>query len=241
MKNSSWLLFLMTSYLITLGQKETTLYLFAGHGSDHRVFQNMDFGDYDTVVIPFLVPTSGESMTSYASRMATKIDTSQPFALVGVSIGGMVATEIAEMTQAKALVLIASAKGRQDLPKRYRFQRSIPLYKLFSGQMLKRMTVMVQPWFEPGVRDYRQLCRAMVMDKPPKLTKRGIAMIINWTRNTPPQTVPTLHIHGPKDSTLPLRHIEGATVLPEASHMMALFMGEQVSQLMLPFLDEHCD
>ncbi|MEM9986288.1 MAG: alpha/beta hydrolase [Bacteroidota bacterium] len=241
MKISLWLFLLMTSYVTTLGQKKTTLYLIAGHGSDHRVFQNMDFGEYDTVVIPFLVPIPKETMADYAARMATRIDTTQPFALVGVSIGGMVATEIAELTQPQALVLIASAKGRQDLPKRYRFQRAIPLYKLFSGQMLKRMTIIVQPWFEPGVKDYRQLCRDMVMDKPPKLTKRGIGMIINWARNTPPQAVPTLHIHGPKDSTLPLRHIEGATVLPEASHMMALFKGKEVSQLMLPFLEKYCE
>jgi len=229
----------LTISSLLMAQDPPRLYLIAGHGSDHRVFQNLDFTGYDTVVLPFLIPERGEQMPAYARRMAARIDTTRPFALVGISIGGMIATEMADFLEPEAVVLIASAKERSDLPLRYRFQRHLPLYRLFPGQLLKRLTVLVQPWFEPGVRDYRELCRDMVMQKPPQLTRRGIHMIITWPRQAPPPGVPLLHLHGPEDTTLPLKCIEEAEVVPGGSHMMALFRGEAVSARMRAFLAAH--
>jgi pimeloyl-ACP methyl ester carboxylesterase len=228
--------------LALAGQSQPTrprLYLLAGHGSDQRVFRNLDFSGYDTTYLPFLIPERNERMPAYARRMSAQIDTTEPFALVAISLGGMIATEIADYLNPEAVVLIASAQGRFDLPWRYRFQRHVPLYKLFPAPWLKRMTVIVQPWFEPGVAAYPELCKAMVLDKPRKLFRGGIHMIITWMRPAPPEGVALLHLHGTEDTTLPLKCVTSAVVIPGGSHMMALFKPEAINAQMRPFLAQY--
>lgn len=213
------------------------LYLLSGHGSDERLFQALDFPGWEEVYLPFLIPEKGETMATYARRMAAQVDTTRPFVLMGVSLGGMVAVEMTEYLHPQGLVLIASAQQRADLPWRYRFQTRLPLYQLLPGRWLRAMGSWVQPLFEPGSRAHRELCRSMVLDKDPRLMKRGIHLIIQWQRPQPPEGLPVLHLHGPKDTTLPLRAIQSPhEVVPQASHMMALLLPEEVEQRVKPFL-----
>lgn len=217
---------------------DTTLrvYLLPGHGSDYRVWQEMDFSGYDTVHLdyPFL-PERGERMPDYAQRLLAEIDTTRPFALVGISLGGMLAVEMAQHCDPAAVVILSSAGGRSDLPWRYRVQRYLPLQYLLPGAFLKQMTIWIQPWFEPQVRGRRTLCADMLRQKPNRLFARGVKMIIHWQRQTRDTSV--VHLHGTHDRTLPLQAIEPPViVLPGATHMMTLFAPRQVDALLRPIL-----
>ena len=70
-------------------------------------------------------------MAQYARKLIPKIDTSASFILIGVSLGGMVAAELNEILHPLQTIIISSAKNRHELPKRYKFMRVLPLYKLF--------------------------------------------------------------------------------------------------------------
>ncbi|MBK7569000.1 MAG: hypothetical protein IPI31_14355 [Bacteroidetes bacterium] len=66
-----------------------TAYLLPGQGSDSRVFKNIHFEEnIDTINIHYPVPFENESMAEYAVRISEQIDTTQPFVLIGVSLGG---------------------------------------------------------------------------------------------------------------------------------------------------------
>ncbi|MBK7035769.1 MAG: hypothetical protein IPH42_05355 [Bacteroidetes bacterium] len=72
-----------------LAQQKLTAYLLPGQGSDSRVFKNIHFEEnIDTINIHYPVPFENESMAEYAVRISEQIDTTQPFVLIGVSLGG---------------------------------------------------------------------------------------------------------------------------------------------------------
>jgi len=215
-----------------------TVYLLPGHGSDYRVWQEMDFSGYDTVHLdyPFL-PERGERMPEYAQRLLAKIDTTRPFALVGISLGGMLAVEMAQHCNPAAVVILSSARGRFDLPWRYRVQRYLPLQYLLPGALMRQLTIWIQPWFEPQVHTRRELCADMLRQKPAKLFARGVKMIIHWQRQQLDSSV--VHLHGTHDSTLPLKAVSPPViVLPGATHMMTLFEPRTVEAILRPILAE---
>ncbi|GAB4430280.1 MAG: hypothetical protein OHK0039_48960 [Bacteroidia bacterium] len=118
------------------------LYLIPGTGADGRCFGRLDIDSaYEVVVLEHLVLLPGERLDGYARRMAEgRIDTTRDFSLLGVSLGGMVAVEIAKTCPPHQLFLVASAKGKNELPFRYRMFRHLPLYKLFGDAFYKAAT-----------------------------------------------------------------------------------------------------
>jgi hypothetical protein len=92
MKKIFTLLFLSIGLLANSKHK---LYLIAGHGSDIRIFSKINFPEnVDTVHLHFIDPIKNETMHDYAIRISKKIDTTQQFSIMGVSLGGMLATEM---------------------------------------------------------------------------------------------------------------------------------------------------
>lgn len=95
-------------------------YVFSGLGADERVFKNLSFGEAEVEHIHWIPPLTTETLAQYAQRIAQRITTPHPV-LVGLSFGGMVAVEIAKILPVEKVILISSAKTRDELPPSYRF------------------------------------------------------------------------------------------------------------------------
>jgi esterase/lipase len=126
--------------------------------------------------------------------------------LLGVSLGGMICTELNEMLNPEKTIMISSAKNRKELPFRYKFQKIVPIYKLFPGQILLAGAKMLQPIVEPDRNKNKKTFKSMLGSKSPVYMKRTIGLIINWNRKT--NLKPIIHIHGTKDHTIPIRKIK---------------------------------
>lgn len=157
------------------------VYFFPGTGSDERLFSKITLPEgFEAVNVIYPIPEKKATMASYAAVLASQIDTTQPFVLVGVSIGGMLCTELAEQLDPQKTVIISSAKCRSELPRHYRFQHHIPLNKLFGARAIKLLSPPAQYVVEPDSRRNRATFKAMLHDKDRKFLKRAVNMIINW-------------------------------------------------------------
>lgn len=229
------LLVLAASWL--WAQSVTNVYLFPGTGSDARLFSEIKLPDgFQAVNINYPVPAKKATMASYAVVLAAQIDTSQPFVLIGVSIGGMLCTELAEQLNPLKTIVISSAKCRSELPRHYRFQHYIPLNKLFGPRAIKLLSPAAQYVVEPDSRRNRATFKAMLRAKNRLFLKRAVNMIINWKRLSYEENI--IHIHGEKDHTLPLKNISPSIIVKDGSHMMTLTRGEEISRLIREILLE---
>lgn len=85
------------------------IYFISGLGADRRAFSKLIFSEHFPMIhLDWISPEPNESLRSYASRLALEIDSSNPFYLVGLSFGGMLATEIAKELNPIHTFLISS-------------------------------------------------------------------------------------------------------------------------------------
>jgi pimeloyl-ACP methyl ester carboxylesterase len=210
------------------------VYLIPGLGSDYRIFSKIDFEEFDTVIIQRPMPFKHETMANYAHRLSLQIDTTQSFALIGVSFGGMLATEIAEQTKPAKTILISSAKNRFELPFQYRFQRVIPVYRIISKRFIKQSSFWIQPLVEPDSKQEKETFKAMLTDKDPLFLKRASAMIVRWNRTT--NTKEIIHLHGDSDRTIPFKNIKDSIKIQGGSHMMTLTKASEINTIVLGIL-----
>tara|TARA_Y100000768_G_C23733642_1_gene566046 strand:- start:121 stop:357 length:237 start_codon:yes stop_codon:yes gene_type:complete len=74
----------------------------------------------------------------------------------------------------------------------------------------------------------------MLDAKDPAFLKRTIAMILEWDREEYPNEI--VHIHGNKDSTIPIRNVNYNYLVEDGSHMMALTKGKEISEIISAIL-----
>lgn len=208
------------------------LYLIPGTGADERLFHALDLSAFDTVNIKLPIARKEEDMASYAARIAREqVDTSRPFAIIGVSLGGMVATELAELINPEAVVIIASAKTRQELPAGYRLNRYLPVHKLIGGKTMRWSTKTFQPIYEPMEKEQRALFLSMINAKEPAFLNQAVRLIVEWDRELAPAGI--IHVHGTKDRTLPFRCVEATHSIAGGTHMITYSQPKQIEEIVL--------
>lgn len=217
-------------------QTKTDVYLIPGQGADERLFKNLnlDTALYNTIDIKYSIPTEEMDMHDYAKRLSLQIDTSKKFVIIGVSLGGMLATEMSTFLEPEKTIIISSAKSKNELPSRYTFQKMLPVYKLVSPAMAKKGAKIMQPIVEPDRKKDEEVFESMLEDKNPLFLNRTIAMIINWEREHKPADI--IHIHGSEDNTIPIKNVDYDYKIEEGSHMMVLTKGEEISELVKKIL-----
>jgi len=218
-------------------ENKTIVYLIPGQGSDYRLYKNLTLdNNFETRHIKYHTPEKGTTMAEFAKALSSQIDTSKKFVLVGVSLGGMLATEMTSFIDPQKVIIISSAKSRNELPLRYRFQKKLPLYKILTPKMAQRGALFLQPIVEPDSKKDRDTFKSMLKDKDPKFLRRTIQMIMSWERESVPNGI--IHIHGDNDHTIPLKNVSPDYVIENGSHMMALTRGEELSELINEILKE---
>jgi len=207
-----------------------TIYLLSGQGGDHRLFSKLDLGDYPFKHIEYVVPQKGATMKDYATTLSSQIDQSQPFILIGTSLGGMLSCEMKEFMNPEKVIIISSAQNKSQLPNRYNFQKKIPLYKFVSGGVSKIGARIMQPIVEPDRKKEKEIFVSMLKGKDKKFMKRSIKMIMEWDKESFDESI--IQIHGDDDSTIPIKNVLYTHLVPDGSHMMTLTRAEEINQIL---------
>lgn len=238
MNKTLFFLFAFTFFSLAskASEKPTVIYLFPGQGADYRLFNKLELDErFDTVHIHLPVPCKGESLTDYAYRFIPLIDTNRKFILLGVSLGGMICTELSTHLNPEKIILISSAKSNNELPNRYTFQKYIPINRITPKSLLKRGALFMQPIVEPDSKPYSEFFTSMLEAKDPDYLKRTIDMIINWEREFAPAGI--FHIHGDNDSTIPIKNVKTNYIIKDGSHMMVYTKAQEINQILAKLLE----
>lgn len=214
---------------------DTIIYLFPGQGADYRQFRDIRFpGGYDTVHMSYPVPEKHETMEEFALRFVPLIDRDRPYVLMGVSLGGMLCTELADTLEPLKVILVSSAKSFMELPGRYTFMRKFHLNRAVPKGVVKGGSRVLQGIVEPDRRYDPETFKDMLRSKDPLYLKRTVDMIVNWNRIRHDPDI--VHIHGTKDHTIPPRHVEADHWIEEGSHMMILTRAPEINALLKEIL-----
>lgn len=229
---------LFFSCSVSFCQTKKIIYCFPGQGSDRRIFDSLTIDSSFTIrIIEYGTPDKNMSLKMFAKQLAEQIDTTQEFLLLGVSLGGMICTEIAELLMPEKTILISSAKNKNELPYRYMFQKKYPLYKIFPGSFLVAGAKTLQPIVEPDRKKNKNTFKLMLSAKKPLYMKRTIHMLVNWDRATNSKKI--YQIHGNNDHTLPVKNIKSPDyIIANGSHMITLTRAKEISEIINKIVKE---
>lgn len=113
------------------------VFLIPGLGADRRVFDFLDLSDYSCHYIYWIDPLPDESIECYSARLSSQIKSSAPI-LIGVSFGGMIAIEIGKQIKTEKIILISSARTRNEIPWYIRWAGVLNMHRLPSAGWLKK-------------------------------------------------------------------------------------------------------
>ena len=217
------------------------LILLPGMGGDARMFRPQLAAFANARVPSWIDPQPGESLGSYAARMARAVDPGEACLIGGASFGGMVAVEMSRyLPRAPACFLIGSIRSPRELPPRIRVSRF----------WLKKATVGV-PYLVPGVaRGLRLLIpprvavatRSMLQqlaDCDRRFFRWAALAVLGWEEPAEPPRVPVLQIHGTRDHILPCRYTRPDVLVRGAGHLLSMTHAQEVNAFLRDGLDKY--
>lgn len=198
--------------------------------ADERVFKYVDLGaGYEVVYLTWLPPLKDESLPHYAERMAQRVDTSEPFVLIGLSFGGMLVTEIAKRHKPVKTILISSIPLSSHLPGYFKVARVMRLHKVVPIGLIKTSARLKRYITRENSADKKFLWQ-MINDSDPALIRWSMDAILNWKNEELPQ--PMYQIHGTRDEVLPARYTKPTHIIPKAGHLFVLTRPDELNKIL---------
>lgn len=203
------------------------VYFISGLGADSRIFKNLKLpSNCKPVYLDWIKPKPNEPLANYAIRLSESIDASQPFSLIGLSLGGMIAVEIAKVHHPQNVILISSIPCIQCLPKYYRFGGFMRLHKIIPVYFFKKASF-IKRFFTSETSNDKRLVREMIRNCDASFISWGMCAILNWNNKEVPQNL--VHIHGSGDFILPKRFAKPTHVIHKGGHLMILNRAEEIN------------
>ena len=210
------------------------VYFISGLGADRRVFKNIRLPQgYEAEYLDWITPQQNEALSHYASRLSGKIDSSEPFILIGLSFGGMIATEISRKMHPQKTILISSVSSPKQLPGYFRVGSVLNVYKAIPYSTISSISF-VRRFFTTESAEDRLLLYQMVKDTDPMFLRWAVGAILNWKSES--EFAPSVHIHGTSDKILPLRYTNPTHRIIRAGHAMVLNRSEEISSIIAEVL-----
>lgn len=210
------------------------VYFISGLGADERAFQRIRLpGRFAVRHLAWKLPGAQESMNAYARRMAEDIDTTQPFCLVGLSFGGMIAVEMNTFLKPVRTILLSSDYTSKHLPLYVQGIALLRLHRAVPPSWLKRLPAGAHWFFGTKTAAEKSLLSQFLHDADECFLGWAINAVLTWkNRALPPNCI---RIHGDSDKVL--THYSGADVLIKGGgHFMVLTKAGEVSAMLERYL-----
>jgi len=205
------------------------VYFISGLGVDERVFSFLDLSFCEPVFIKWIPPQPKESLQHYALRLAAFIK--EPDAtVVGISLGGMMATEMAKANPALKAIIISSNKTAAEFPAYLRRMiLAVPFYTLTSRFILWLFMQPIAWIMGAATKAHKQLLKKIVLQSDIAFDRWAIGAIARWTNTTVPPNV--IHIHGTADKLLRFGKVNAHFTISGGEQLMVMDKAAEVSAI----------
>ncbi len=211
-----------------------SIYIFSGLGADERVFKKLDFSGYEITFVRWIAPNKNETIAHYALRLTKQIKTNRPI-LIGLSFGGMMATEVAKLIDTEKIIIIASAKTYQEIPVYYRLAGLLKLHELIPTAVLKTPNMFSNWLFGTESEADKDMLASIMVDTDPDFLVWAIDKIVNWSNQTLNKNL--VQIHGTADKILPFYFVKSDIKVKGGGHLMTLNKAEELTKIIRTLLD----
>lgn len=206
------------------------VYFISGLAADSRVFKYIQLPLHcEPVFLEWIRPEKNESLQNYSLRLAERIDANEKFAIIGLSMGGMMASEISCRLNPVNTILISSVPSSKHLPFYFKTAGALRLHKVVPISLVKSAAV-VKRFFTAETNDDKKMIRQIIKESDNYFIRWAMGAILNWDHETFPSSY--IHIHGTKDEVLPMRFTKPTHIINKAGHLMIMTNAKQINDIL---------
>jgi pimeloyl-ACP methyl ester carboxylesterase len=210
------------------------IFLIPGLGADTRVYNNIDLNDHEVICVDWIEPHETDTLTTYAQKLIHQYYITPKSVVIGNSLGGMIAVEIAKIIPLEKVILISSIKTIDEEPRYFSFYRSIPIYKLIPGKAFTSMGFMLKPLLGKMNEADAWLFTDMLKNSSPVFLKWAMRAALAWDNKIIPANL--YHITGDSDRIFPYKRIKDATIVKGGTHIMIFDKAKEINKLLKKIL-----
>lgn len=205
------------------------IYCISGLGADFTIFQNLRIPNTVLHPVNWEEPAIHETLPAYAQRMASQILHDDAI-LLGVSFGGMIATEITKYKRIRKTIVVSSCKSRSELPYYFRLAGKLGLHQAVPYWLVTKNSTLNRFLFDTRTEKEELLLKQLMLKHSNSLwLKRFVNMILNWQNTEVPQSI--FHIHGRIDRLLIPGSVDANEWLPDGGHFMIWNKAVEISRI----------
>ncbi len=209
------------------------VYFISGLGADKTVFQKIKIPAHCTAHhIEWITPLPYEPLTSYANRLTVQMNTEVPFAIVGVSFGGMLATEMYKMLKPHKTIIISSIWSQSQLPAYLKATGKIKLHYIIPAWFYTHANAVTLWLFGARTADEKQLLKTIFKNTDVSFMRWAFTAIGNWQSPYTKKPSGIVHIHGTNDRILPMGSMTPDVALKGGEHLMVYSKADEISLLL---------
>ncbi|MCE6992854.1 alpha/beta fold hydrolase [Dyadobacter sp. CY323] len=207
------------------------VYFLSGLGADKRVFDKIKLDHaFNVRHIEWIKPLKKETLAHYAGRLLPQMDTTQPFQLVGLSFGGMIASELSDIVNPKQIIIISSTSTGVPVSKFYQGLIKFLLLSPFAAPFLRSTNSFTYKYFGADTPELKTLLKVILHDTDSKFLKWALTRISSWDRKT---KAPNLfHIHGTADHLIQYKHVQPDISIEGGGHLMIYAQADEISGIL---------
>jgi len=205
-------------------------YFISGLGADKKAFRKIKLPDgYEPVYLDWIPPQKNESLSNYARRFSSLIKNDDAFILIGLSFGGMLASEIARLRRPMKTIIISSLASSNELPWYFKQAGKLGLHKAVPMTFLKAGTV-IKNIMGVASKEDKAIIYNYAKTADPGMVRWSLHAIVNWDQ---PDRLPGIvHLHGSSDRMLPLRYTHPDFVIKGGGHLMIFNKADEVNKIL---------
>ena len=206
----------------------------SGLGADKRVFKYLTL-EHELIPVDWIKPKPKEPIVEYSKRLIKEyeIGNTSDFGILGVSFGGLIATEISKLTKPKFTILISSVETRTELSGIIKIAGKSKLIELIPEKLLNPPKVIAHFMF--GTEN-KELLNSILADTDLNFTKWAIRELMNWENKT---HLPNLiKIGGTKDKLLPPKG-DNTILIEKGEHFMIVDKAKEISNIINERIKTH--
>ena len=169
--------------------------------------------------LDWLLPRPKENLKAYSERLCKKVEHENPV-LIGVSFGGIIVQEMAQLIEVSRVIIISSVKSEKELPRRMRFARCTKAFKVLPTSLAQYVDAFEKIAVGDFARKRAKLYKKYLSITDTRYLDWAIEKMVCWERLEPYPGI--IHIHGDKDEIFPFRYIHGCITVPGGTHVMII-------------------
>jgi len=210
------------------------IYLIPGLGADCRIYNNIDLNDHEVICVDWIEPHKTDTLATYAQKLIYQYNILPKSMVIGNSLGGMIAIEIAKIIPVAKVIQISSIKTISEAPWYFSWLRAIPFYKPIPGKVFTRLEFLIKPFFGHMNEADNWLFVDMLKKSSPVFLKWAMDATLKWDNKVILKNV--FQIIGDKDVVFSYQKIKGAIIVKGGTHIMIFERAKEVTKILKQIL-----